>query len=314
MRAHAHSQIRPGMLLVDLVDLVESTNRKLVQERGLQCGIGFPTGCSLNHIAAHFTPNTADRTVLGVDDVLKVDFGTQVGGHIIDCAWTVAFNEQFDPLLHAVKSATNAGIRAAGIDMQMDEIGAVIQEVMESHEVTINGHTYPVKCCRTLFGHNIGPHRIHHGKSVPVLPNGDRTRMEEGELYAIETFGTTGNGWIVEDESMECSHYMKSYDAPHVPLRSPSAKKLLTHINRTFGTLAFCRRWLERDDGGSFAVNGITGKQENYMPGLRALCDAGIVDACPPLVDIKGSYVAQFEHTFLLRPTCKEVLSRGEDF
>jgi len=34
----------------------------------------------------------------------------------------------------------------------------------------------------------------------------------------------------------------------------------------------------------------------------------------PPLVDIKGSYVSQFEHTILLRPTQKEILSRGPDF
>lgn len=47
---------------------------------------------------------------------------------------------------------------------------------------------------------------------------------------------------------------------------------------------------------------------------LKNLVNAGIVDAYPPLVDIKGSYVAQFEHTLLLRPTCKEVLSRGDDY
>lgn len=33
--------------------------------------------------------------------------------------------------------------------------------------------------------------------------------MEEGEIYAIETFGTTGKGYVNED--MECSHYMKEY-------------------------------------------------------------------------------------------------------
>lgn len=78
--------------------------------------------------------------------------------------------------------------------------------------------------------------------------------MEEGEFYAIETFGTTGRGYVIEEG--ECSHYMKDFNAPHVPLRLPKAKKLLSHINKTFGTLAFCKRWLERDDGGSFAVNG----------------------------------------------------------
>ena len=32
----------------------------------------FPTGCSLNHCAAHYTPNAGDTTVLGADDVCKV--------------------------------------------------------------------------------------------------------------------------------------------------------------------------------------------------------------------------------------------------
>jgi hypothetical protein len=29
---------------------------------------------------------------------------------------------------------------------------------------------------------------------------------------------------------------------------------------------------------------------------------------------MRGSYVSQFEHTILLRPTCKEVISRGDDY
>lgn len=35
-----------------------------LQEAGLARGIGFPTGCSLNHVAAHYTPNSGDDTVL----------------------------------------------------------------------------------------------------------------------------------------------------------------------------------------------------------------------------------------------------------
>lgn len=40
----------------------------------------------------------------------------------------------------------------------------------------------------------------------------------------------------------------------------------------------------------------------------------GIVESYPPLCDIKGCYTAQFEHTIVLRPTCKEVISRGDDY
>ena len=47
---------------------------------------------------------------------------------------------------------------------------------------------------------------------------------------------------------------------------------------------------------------------------LKQLCDSGAVDPYPPLCDTKGSYTAQFEHTLILRPTCKEVLSRGSDY
>jgi methionyl aminopeptidase len=74
-------------------------------------GIGFPTGCSLNQCAAHYTPNAGDKTVLQYDDVCKIDFGTHINGRIIDSAFTVTFNPQYNPLLQAVKDATNTGIR-----------------------------------------------------------------------------------------------------------------------------------------------------------------------------------------------------------
>ena len=47
---------------------------------GLEAGLAFPTGVSLNHCAAHYTPNAGDTTVLQYDDVMKVDFGTHING------------------------------------------------------------------------------------------------------------------------------------------------------------------------------------------------------------------------------------------
>ena len=89
----------------------------------------------MNHVAAHYTPNPGDFTVLGYDDVCKIDFGTHINGRIIDCAFTVAFNPMYDNLLKAVKDATNTGLKAAGIDVRLSDVGASIQEVMESYEV-----------------------------------------------------------------------------------------------------------------------------------------------------------------------------------
>lgn len=76
VRKYAQSFIKPGMKLIDICDRIEETNRRLVEENGYQQGIGFPTGCSINECAAHYTPNPGDNTVLNFDDVMKIDFGT----------------------------------------------------------------------------------------------------------------------------------------------------------------------------------------------------------------------------------------------
>lgn len=171
---------------------------------------------------------------------------------------------------------------------------------MESYEVELDGKTHQVKSIRNLNGHSVDAYRIHAGKTVPIVKGGEAIRMEENEFYAIETFGSTGRGYVHDD--MDTSHYMKQYDTPFVPLRLPNSKKLLSTINNHFGTLAFCKRWLDRLE--------VT----KYQMALKDLCEKRIIEAYPPLCDIKGSYTAQFEHTIVLRPTCKEVISRGDDY
>jgi len=156
--------IKPGMLMIDICERLEATVRTLVEAEGFKSGHAFPTGCSLNHVAAHYTPNPGDRTALQYGDVCKIDFGVHVNGagavrpmhtekrkwgvnrvqgmrhtgcgwasagHIIDSAFTVSFDPQFDSLKEAVREATNTGVREAGIDARLCDIGAAIQEVQQ---------------------------------------------------------------------------------------------------------------------------------------------------------------------------------------
>jgi methionine aminopeptidase len=57
VRRYVHTIAKPGILMVDLCEKLENSVRALIEENGLEAGIAFPTGCSLNHIAAHWTPN-----------------------------------------------------------------------------------------------------------------------------------------------------------------------------------------------------------------------------------------------------------------
>jgi len=111
---------------MDICNEMEMRNRLLIEANGLEAGIAFPTGASINHVAAHWTPNIGDETVLQYDDVMKIDFGTHVRGIMTDCAFTVAFNPEYDELLLAAKEATETGLREAGIDARLGEIGAAI--------------------------------------------------------------------------------------------------------------------------------------------------------------------------------------------
>lgn len=125
--------------MTEIVNMIEDGTRALVEENGLESGVGFPTGVSLNNCAAHYTPNAGDTvggwiksyvdyhpltlvmyTVLQQGDVLKVDIGVHVKGRICDSAFTLNFEPTYDTLLEAVKAATNTGVRVRLCDCRIN--------------------------------------------------------------------------------------------------------------------------------------------------------------------------------------------------
>ncbi|KAF0988517.1 hypothetical protein HZS_5779, partial [Henneguya salminicola] len=269
VRKYVMGFIQPGMTMIEICEKLENMSRTLIKENKLEAGLAFPTGCSLNNCAAHYTPNANDKTVLQYNDVCKIDFGTHVNGRIIDCAFTVAFNPMYDNLLKASREATETGIKAAGIDVRLCDVGEAIQEVMESYEVEINGKVHPIKSIRNLSGHKIEQYMIHAGKTVPIVRGGDAIKMEENEFYAIETFASTGKGYV--NHEMETSHYMKKFGVDSRHIKQPKARALYNVIDSNFSTLAFCRRWLDRIG------------QTKYLLSLKSLVDSGVVEDYPPL-------------------------------
>ena len=56
-----------------------------------------------------------------------------------------------------------------------------------------------MKPISNLSGHTLKKYQVHGGgKSVMLVKNEDQTKMEEGDYFAIETFGSTGRGRVVE--------------------------------------------------------------------------------------------------------------------
>ena len=91
-----------------------------------------------------------------------------------------------------------------------------------------------MKPISNLCGHTIHLYSIHGDKSVPLVATDDMTKMEENDYFAIETFGSTGRGYVDQYVSSssgsgnaemliaiqgECSNYAKVKNAPNKPLK-----------------------------------------------------------------------------------------------
>ena len=158
---------------------------------------------------------------------------------------------------------------------------------MESYEIELNGKVIPVKAVRNITGHNILRYKIHGDKQVPFIKTQTSQRMEEGDVFAIETFGSTGKAYLRDGEGVY--GYGRNEHVSAAGLPYASAKSLLKTIDENFGTLVFSRRYLER--------LGV----KNYHLGMRSLVSHGIVESYGPLIDVPGSHVAQFEHVSIAR-------------
>lgn len=89
VRADFMRWVKPGLSMIEIAQYIEAGTRAGLKAvpGDLKRGWAFPTGLSVNHVAAHYSPNYKDTTVLKEGDVMKVDYGTQINGRIID--WQV---------------------------------------------------------------------------------------------------------------------------------------------------------------------------------------------------------------------------------
>lgn len=306
VRRFLQPYLRPGIKLVDIAKLIELKTIELSnQSKSINKGIGFPVGLSVNECVAHWHPISTNNSVLNKNDIIKIDFGTEANGWIIDSAFTVCFDAKYDILMEAVKEATQTGIKNIGIDVDIGEWGKQIQEVMESYEITLNGKTYPIKAINNLGGHNITKGIIHGGMFLPsvdlrkTLPQ--NYRFKEG-VYAVETFGSTGDNHVNENGDSTLYRVNLNKTNYNSELKLDSTKKLLRKIKNNFSTLPFTDRYVEL-----FNIS-------NYKTHLKILSNHNYLYSYPPLCVNKGAFSAQYEHTIYIGDNTKIIFSNGEDY
>ncbi len=279
-----------------------------------KCNIAFPVGIGLNECIAHNTPLNHNEIIKN-GDLIKIDFGTHIEGHITDSAFTIGVNtSKFDDLINISKRATMIGVENSGVDVLLSEIGEKIEEYICSKEVEINNTLYKVKNIKELCGHSISPYIIHSGKAVPncKLDFPYNIRMKVGEKYAIEPFVTTGNGICIYDNNHN-NHFMLKDN-----IQTIYKKELLNKynmINAYYKSLPFTQRWLYENND---LIEKYYNKNSDYYNiinnDLNILYNEKLLNIYPPIYDIKGSYVAQHEHNIMILESGILLLTKNNYF
>jgi len=280
VRAQVKSIVSEGMPVIDICERTEA----LIRKRGGKPA--FPCNVSINEIAAHYTSPLGDRRTVPPGSLVKVDIGVHVDGYIADTAVTICFSPEYDNLVSAAEDALETGVKTIHAGMFTTKFGATVQRVIESHGL---------KPVANLTGHQVGRYMIHTGRSLPNVSHLSTSRVNVGEVYAIEPFVTLKNaaGRVKGGKEAYIFRYMKQKS-----LKSEHAKKLCDYIVQNFHTLPFTERWLQK------AV-----PSDRYKVAFSELLSSKTLMAYPVFVEASGKPVAQAEHTVLVAKDRCEVLT-----
>lgn len=256
-------EIRVGVSYLDLVESIEVQ----VKEEGAE--LAFPLNLSLNEDAAHDTASPGEARVFTKGDVAKLDLGVQIDGYIADTATTIDLGSN-SLLLEASERALDAAIKAVRVGATAGDLGAAIQK-----EIECRGYR-PIS---NLTGHGLDRYILHRPPTIPNVGVNGGVVLEEGMVFAIEPFATTGSGHVGEKTRKEIYSQVSQK-----PVRIPAARAILDKVKDRHG-LPFARRWID-------------GKKLDIA--LSSLVRSQVLHVYPVLSDIPGSLVSQHEHTVIV--------------
>lgn len=271
VREMARKKYHIGSTLFEICKTVES---QIKERKGLPA---FPVNVSLNEIAAHYTAEPDDQTVVKEGDVLKIDIGVHVDGFIADTAVTVCYDPKYESMVKVAENALSEAVRLARENMKASDIGRTIESTITK---------FGFKPIQNLSGHSLQQYTIHAGKSIPnIWTRGSSFSLLANEAYAIEPFVTTRDGQGVVYEGKTRNIFAIT---SRKPAKEQDVDQMLESLWARYRTLPFALRWL---------YDEYDGKEARRL--LDVLVRKKNVHTYPILVEGHGKTVVQAEHTLI---------------
>jgi methionyl aminopeptidase len=191
--------IRPGITTRELDRIAEQFIRSRGAIPAYKGYRGFPATICVapNNVICHGIPN---NTALKEGDIVGIDIGARLNGWFGDACVTYpvgTISPEAQRLLDVAQEGMWRGIRAAQAGKRLGDIGAAIQQYVESNRFSI---------VREYTGHGVGE-RLHEDPSVPHFGRaGTLERLRPGFIFTIEPMVNAGrpetaldskDGWTV---------------------------------------------------------------------------------------------------------------------
>jgi methionyl aminopeptidase len=175
----------PGVTTEDIDHAAERLVRAAGAEPAFKGYHGYPaTVCvSANEQVVHGIPS---KRPLVEGDILSIDMGAKLDGFFGDCAVTVPIGRvspEATELLRVTEEALFHGIEAVKPGARVSDIGAAVQQHVETHGFSV---------VREFVGHGIGTSLHEEPQIANYGPGGRGPRLAEGMVLAIEPMVNAG--------------------------------------------------------------------------------------------------------------------------
>lgn len=282
--------------LLTIVEFIENQIKTNVEKTELN-PVAFPVGISVNNVAAHDTCLNNDSRSFNFDtDLIKIDFGIQKDGIIIDNAFSYSRNNNLQLLIDASKRIVEKVIGNLKPGVKIIEIQKIANNTLEEFNT---GYGLDFVAISNLAGHQIKPHLIHADKDQLIYPNclvnkNTSTVIQEDSFYAIEFFVSNGTEQFPKMENSRNTHFMVN------PLKLKKLTKMTVHNNfynqirdiivTNFKTLPFCQRFIQELNS-DFSTGEVNDALDYFF-------SLGILSKFPPVLDSDtNTRISQHEET-----------------
>ena len=309
-------------LLLAKLENIKSTSNTITNTI-TDAGLAFPIGLSVDSIVAHYTPFKMPtshisnlpyylnpNTTLKECKLLKVDYGVQLNGYIIDAAFTLDFanTTESSMLVKASNEIVANVIKSCGVDVRLNTLSDIANELILSYEV----NEKPLKLVSNVYSHNIEQWKIHGGKFIsldykdtPYDSNKSLidTKMELNEQYAIEFYATNGlgKGRLIDNKLTYSPYRMKEsyYDEYKIPIfEIDKHNKIMDIVLDHMKMLPFCPNSVASYN---VKVNKKKLTPHNIATSLQELHCLGVLHSYPPIIELNPTaLVAQTEKTIII--------------